>query len=1283
MGTTGQASLWPNLHEKLMDDLGDLHAKTGPWHVVFFTGDLTQRGTKTEFDRLEAEVFAPLWAHMQQLGSDPRLLAVPGNHDLVRPDTTKPTAALRQLLRDTGFAEISDEFFDDPVGEYRTIVNSAFTNFTNWWHTTPYRFANARDGVLPGDFSASLSIGDKQIGVIGLNTAFLQLSAGDYSEKLAIDLKQFHGTVSGGPFSDGPSWTQQHDISLLLTHHGPDWLQESIRNQVYPEINPAGRFAVHLFGHMHNNVARGSRSMGGATLWQWQGSSLFSVEKFGDPPRGDRRHGYSAGTIDFDSQAAHLRHWPRKAIFDSLNGWSYVPDPAGCRLLGDGGSESETLTFGSRARKRIAAPAPSPSDHDFSITERQALANYLQAARKSWDIVDLAGLPEDDRHLAMQQFLLRQLFVPLRLTVEAPAQEEFTAEAIETLEDRRLERRSLEAGRKQAALGDPATATRFSIGERLAKLSTPSSSGRRKLKRSRSIQVAAPTPRIVVLGDPGGGKTTLLRWLATALLMRLARDPDLSRLPDGETLPRGDWLPLLIRCRDLDKAKIQNGQVAVQDVLRQTLTKLELRAVDVETLVEALRRSLERGKILLMVDGLDEITDPQLRSQFCAWIETVAAQFPTPLIVTSRIVGYREMKRRLRGEFEHTSLVDLSPDDKDEFVRRWCEVTIPDPTRRRAEGEKLNEAIHGRSSDRIERLTGNPMLLTTLALVQRKVGKLPSRRHKLYWEAVGVLLNWRADVDQPLDADEALPQLEYIAYTMCDKGIQRMRRDNLLRLLDDVRREYPHIRPVQRQTPEAFLAQLERRTGLLVETGYEHRDGRPVPVYEFRHLTFQEYLAALALIEGRFPGHDPRNSLAQRVAPLAGRLVEVKDELVKELQVSENWREALRLCVSCANDDDVDSTLRAILIGPSDCKGLREQHVPISDAREARPRAILAALCLADEPNVSQPTALTVVKTFVAQVGRPDGSGRIRTGLDRAVMDLERSVWRDSLRTALLQEFQRRSTAQRSRVGGLIGMLEDLNLPDSDAGAREHWQRSCAEIIAGHDKEAAIVAALAIMNAAFRELIEANELVVNGLIRMLSGDAPAAHAASWALRWLVWDRRGRTPGRTSRPRKGRWIPSEDQLRRVVTVLSQPNVDGEVARWLCDVLGSTRDPATVPVLAQIGRHDYPSARESAISALTNIPHSAAVSELRNHLDDESRSIRNTVIGGLISTASEITKKLLSEDFDGMVPWRDPRDVIDDAVIEAAACKLKMTRTKVLKHYQEIASRFSLKINVRTA
>src|ERR1043165_556159 len=111
-GLQGQDSLWPNVREVFWNDLEKLHEKSGPWDAVLFTGDLVQSGSEAEFNELEVKVLGPLWDRLTQLGSkDPVLLAVPGNHDLVRPDGKKTKAALRLMLQKTGFAEVADEFW--------------------------------------------------------------------------------------------------------------------------------------------------------------------------------------------------------------------------------------------------------------------------------------------------------------------------------------------------------------------------------------------------------------------------------------------------------------------------------------------------------------------------------------------------------------------------------------------------------------------------------------------------------------------------------------------------------------------------------------------------------------------------------------------------------------------------------------------------------------------------------------------------------------------------------------------------------------------------------------------------------------------------------------------------------------------------------------------------------------------------------------------------------------------------------------------------------------------
>ena len=387
-----------------------------------------------------------------------------------------------------------------------------------------------------------------------------------------------------------------------------------------------------------------------------------------------------------------------------------------------------------------------------------ALDHYCEQALNAWDIIDLNNLPEGDVDMATQNLLVRQLYMPLRITIEqgkeqqaeGPQDESHSEHALARLEEQREARRRSEAGHATSA-----------------KQSNDKQAGIGELLQNGG--------NLVVLGDPGGGKTTMLRWLATALLLRYRNDPALNQLPDVTTLPPQTWIPVLIRCRDLGEADLCRD---FSTFLIQHLLKSTLQPDDAKIMQALILEEIAKNQVLLMVDGLDEITLPHVRVQFCQELERTAARYPgLCMIVTSRIVGYRDMPYRMGRGFRHGVISELSKVHKDEFAKRWIAVTAQrqSPEERTKREQELIEALH--ATDRIERLTGNPMLLTTLALVKRKVGKLPNRRHELYAEAVAVLLNWNPGHYAAIDTAEALPQLEYIAYAMCQRGVQRLNDD--------------------------------------------------------------------------------------------------------------------------------------------------------------------------------------------------------------------------------------------------------------------------------------------------------------------------------------------------------------------------------------------------------------------------------------------------------------------------------------------------------------------------
>jgi hypothetical protein len=156
---------------------------------------------------------------------------------------------------------------------------------------------------------------------------------------------------------------------------------------------------------------------------------------------------------------------------------------------------------------------PPEQDPQQNLRIHDLESRYRELALKACDIIDLANLPEDDRHLASRELELRRLYVALRMRLEIKAGDEVDDETLKKLEDRR------DVAWGESRKADDDKDNRFSLGERL--------------------QVAK---RLVVLGDPGAGKSTLLRWLATAYLLRLRNDTDWNDLPDISSLPETQYL---------------------------------------------------------------------------------------------------------------------------------------------------------------------------------------------------------------------------------------------------------------------------------------------------------------------------------------------------------------------------------------------------------------------------------------------------------------------------------------------------------------------------------------------------------------------------------------------------------------------------------------------------------------------------------------------------------------------------------------------------------------------
>ena len=330
-----------------------------------------------------------------------------------------------------------------------------------------------------------------------------------------------------------------------------------------------------------------------------------------------------------------------------------------------------------------------------------------------------------------------------------------------------------------------------------------------------------------------------------------------------------NWLPIIIQCRELDLNYLEDS---FDNTLKRIMVKVEPDKNVADKLYSLFQTRLQNGQLLLMLDGLDEIGEPLARQTLCQFINYLATTYPeVPIVITSSITSYHHIGFNLDHSFVPYTLASLTQKNKDTFIANWSKIA-KSPERKNTLYLEMNSALQNK---KIERLTDTPLLLVTMMLVLQKFGKLPINRADLYFNAFQALLNWRSESGEPLDAREVIPQLEYLAYAMCDHDVQQLRQDEIIDLLQRMRREFPNVYASRNHSPEEFLNIILQSSTIMVKLGDSYQLQKPMPVCGFNHIIYQEYFAARALVYGRFPGRKQEQSLAEHVGQLAGRKVQI------------------------------------------------------------------------------------------------------------------------------------------------------------------------------------------------------------------------------------------------------------------------------------------------------------------------------------------------------------------------------------------------------------------------
>lgn len=225
--------------------------------------------------------------------------------------------------------------------------------------------------------------------------------------------------------------------------------------------------------------------------------------------------------------------------------------------------------------------------------------------------------------------------------------------------------------------------------------------------------------RAVVIGDPGTGKSTLVKWFR----WRIATSAN-----------RSTSVPVTVICREA----LGSRDATVLNAIGKTFEREYGQAIDVSQL-EAM---LATGSIVVIFDGLDEIQIRARRASVVQQIKTLENTFPmTPILCTTRRTG-AEVPMFSDSPFRVLSLEQYSPRQVSEYALKWFASRSSTTQAKRFLGE----------SRHLEDLRQNPLMLALLCALYSQQDYIPQSRREVYVRCAALMFReWdpRRGIDIP------------------------------------------------------------------------------------------------------------------------------------------------------------------------------------------------------------------------------------------------------------------------------------------------------------------------------------------------------------------------------------------------------------------------------------------------------------------------------------------------------------------------------------------------------
>ena len=334
------------------------------------------------------------------------------------------------------------------------------------------------------------------------------------------------------------------------------------------------------------------------------------------------------------------------------------------------------------------------------------------------------------------------------------------------------------------------------------------------------IEVANKKQYLMVLGGPGAGKSTFLRKMGLEAL----------KVKKGGF--KHSCIPVFIELKRFTSSEINIEKFIIE----------EFRICNFPDPEKFTAKALEQGKLLILLDGLDEVPSQNLNETINQIQNFVDKYDQNRFIASCRTAAYRGNFRR----FSDVAMADFDDEQIQQFINNWFQK---EEDKQAKTDDKCWELLQKPENQAAKELAHTPLLLTFLCLVYDRSQNFPNNRSVLYKNALRILLEeWAAEkrilrdeIYQGLHTELEEVLLSKIAYTGFASNRLFFSQSEIV---DQIKTFLAgNLNAPQHLNGEAVLNAIAIQQGILVE--------RARDVFSFSHLTLQEYLTAQYIYDNR------------------------------------------------------------------------------------------------------------------------------------------------------------------------------------------------------------------------------------------------------------------------------------------------------------------------------------------------------------------------------------------------------------------------------------------------